>query len=104
LQSLLPGNSILNILDIVISVYVFFSIFAMISFNQRMQKYTLPLELSFWILPLFSIIPLIIIGLFVSLPIGNMAHLGGFFAGIFYGLYLKNKYPNKTQYARQYFQ
>lgn len=40
----------------------------------------------FWILSAFS-----------GLPIGNSAHLGGFLTGIAYGLYLKNKYPRKTE-------
>ena len=34
---------------------------------------------------------------FAGLPIGNSAHLGGFLIGICYGLFLKNKFPNKTR-------
>jgi membrane associated rhomboid family serine protease len=107
LQSILglvfSGNPILNVFDVVISVYIIFSMFSIISFNPKLQKYALPLQLSFWILPFISIVPLVIIGLFFSLPIGNMAHLGGLLAGIGYGIYLKNKYHNKTKYLREYF-
>jgi membrane associated rhomboid family serine protease len=103
LESLLINNPILNILDVLISIYVIFSMFSLISFNPRLQKFTLPLELSFWVLPIISIIPLIIIGLFVSLPIGNMAHLGGFVTGLVYGVYLKRKYKNKTKYLMEHF-
>ncbi|VVB83991.1 Rhomboid protease GlpG [uncultured archaeon] len=100
--ALLPKNSFLGILDVLISIYVMISIFSVISFNPRIQKIALPVEMPFWILPIVSIIPLIVIGLFVSLPIGNTAHLGGFIIGIFYGLYLKNKYKNKITYLRSY--
>jgi membrane associated rhomboid family serine protease len=104
LESVFINNALLNVLDIFISIYVIFSMFSLISFNPKLQKFTLPLELSFWVLPIISIIPLIIIGLFVSLPIGNMAHLGGFIAGLAYGFYLKKKYKNKTKYLREHFQ
>lgn len=38
-----------------------------------------------------------------DIPIGNTAHLGGLVAGLFYGLYLKNKYKNKTRAINRYF-
>ena len=56
-----------------------------------------PLAMPFWILPIVAIVPLVVIGLFVNLPIGNTAHFGGLIAGIVYGKYLKNKYKNKTE-------
>jgi membrane associated rhomboid family serine protease len=104
LEVLLINNALVNILDVLISIYVIFSMFSLVSFNPRLQKFTLPLELSFWVFPIISIIPLIIIGWFVPLPIGNMAHLGGFIAGLVYGVYLKKKYKNKTKYLREHFQ
>jgi membrane associated rhomboid family serine protease len=103
LEAVLVNNPLLNILDVLISIYVLFSMFSILSFNPRFQKFALPLELSFWVVPIISIIPLIIIGLFVPLPIGNMAHLGGFIAGLTYGIFLKGKYQNKTKYLREYF-
>ena len=38
-----------------------------------------------------------------DLPIGNTAHLGGFLAGIVYGIYLRIKYKKKTSYIRKLF-
>ena len=39
-----------------------------------------------------------------SIPIGNTAHLGGLLAGIVYGIYLKNKFPNKIRRISKIFQ
>ena len=36
-------------------------------------------------------------------PIGNIAHLGGFLVGAFYGLYLRNKFPNKVKAIGRHF-
>ena len=47
--------------------------------------------MPFWFLPIVAIVPLVIIGLFIELPIGNTAHLGGLIAGFAYGYYLKQK-------------
>jgi membrane associated rhomboid family serine protease len=44
-----------------------------------------------------------IISLAGNVPIGNTAHLGGFLVGIFYGIYLRNKYKNKTKMISRYF-
>lgn len=104
LNILIPNNPLIEMLDVLISIYIIFSMFSVISFNPKLQKYSIPIELSFWMIPFISIIPLIIIGLFVALPIGNMAHLGGFLTGIIYGIYLKKRYYNKTKFVRQYFQ
>jgi len=68
-----------------------------------MRKIALPIELSFWFVPIVAIVPLVIIGLFVNLPIGNTAHMGGFLVGLVYGFYLKNKYKNKTKYISRFF-
>lgn len=38
-----------------------------------------------------------------DVPIGNTAHLGGFVVGIAYGLYLRNKFPNKTKMISRHF-
>ncbi len=38
-----------------------------------------------------------------KVPIGNTAHLGGLILGLIYGLYLRNKYKNKTKYINKIF-
>lgn len=38
-----------------------------------------------------------------NVPIGNTAHLGGLIMGLFYGLFLRVKYKNKTSYIRKQF-
>jgi membrane associated rhomboid family serine protease len=38
-----------------------------------------------------------------NIGIGNFAHLGGFIAGIIYGFYLKEKFPNKIKLIGRHF-
>ena len=59
--------------------------------------------MPFWLIPFVAIVPLVIIGLFVRLPIGNTAHFGGLMVGIFYGIYLRKKYKRKTKILSRYF-
>lgn len=49
------------------------------------------------------LIVLWLISLAGDVPIGNTAHLGGLILGIIYGMYLKNKYKNKTKYINKSF-
>ncbi len=99
----LLNSSALAIFSFLLSVYIFFSIFAIFSFNQRMIRWTLPLTMPFWLLPVVAIVPLVIAGLFITLPIANSAHFGGLIAGIAYGFYLKKRYKKKTRYISKYF-
>jgi membrane associated rhomboid family serine protease len=92
-----------SLISFLVSAYIFLCIFAMFSFNPVLRRVALPIQMSFWILPFAAIIPLIVIGFFVALPIGNMAHLGGLIAGVIYGLYLRLKYKKKTQIISNYF-
>jgi membrane associated rhomboid family serine protease len=103
LYSLIPGSKILSSIDAIVTIYILFSIFIMFSFNPSLRKVALPIEMRFWVLPFIAIVPLVIIGLFVSLPIGNMAHLGGLIAGMVYALYLKKKYKKKTDIISKMF-
>ena len=107
LQSILSifikSEAILNILGVILTVYILISLFSMFSFNRKLSKISLPIKMSFWLLPIVAIIPLIVIGLFFKLPIGNMAHLGGYIAGMIYAMYLKKKYKKKTQLIARYF-
>jgi membrane associated rhomboid family serine protease len=95
--------AIFNVVDFLLSAYILFCIFSMFSFNPFLRKLVLPIRMSFWVLPIAAIIPLVVLGLFLPLPIGNMAHLGGLIAGALYGLYLKLRYKNKTQLISNYF-
>jgi len=92
-----------GVISFILSAYVIFSIFAVFSFNPKIRKFSLALEMPFWILPIIAIVPLVVIGFFVNLPIGNMAHLGGLIAGILYGLYLRHRYPKKTSMISKFF-
>ncbi len=102
-DTLFSGSSVISAIDFILEIYILVSIFTIFSFNPRIRIISLPIELSFWILPIVAIIPLIIIGIFIVLPIGNMDHLGGLVAGIVYGFYLRSKYKNKTKYLSRYF-
>jgi membrane associated rhomboid family serine protease len=103
IESTIPISGITNILNFLVTAYIIASIFFMLSPNPRLRRVALPIELEFWLLPIVAIVPLIIIGLFVELPIGNMAHLGGLIAGIIYGVYLIKKYPKKTRLIARVF-
>ena len=102
-SSAFAGNSIVSIFDVIATVYVFVSIFAMFSFNSSLRKIALPIETPFWALPLIAIVPLAVTGIFINLPIANTAHLGGLIAGLAYGYSLKKKYPRKTKVIARYF-
>ena len=102
LSQLFSTSALISSLDVLITIYIFIAIFSMFSFT-KLGKIALPLEMPFWILPIVAIVPLFIIGLFVSLPIGNTAHLGGLLAGLIYAYYLKKKYKKKTEMIRKVF-
>jgi membrane associated rhomboid family serine protease len=101
-KSILPV-SISNILSTLVTILIFFMIFAMLSFNPKIRKFAIPLQLPMWLLPIIAIVPLVIIGYFVTLPIGNSAHFGGLVVGLIYGLYLRKKFPKKTKKIRNIF-
>jgi len=66
------------------------------------------LFLPFFSLPAIVMIPLVLFGFWIltiifNLPIGNVAHFGGFIAGVAYGLYLKSKYKRKIQQLQRMF-
>ena len=101
--NLVPGSNLIPIFNLLVTVYIVFAIFAIFSFNRTLLKWAVPWEMPFWLLPIIAIIPLVIIGLFVELPIGNTAHLGGLLIGMIYAYYLKKKYKKKTMMIAKYF-
>lgn len=103
LSILFPNAASLGIINFLVTFYIFFSIFSIFSFNPIIRRLSIPIRMHFWLLPLIAIIPLIIIGLFIQLPIGNTAHLGGLIAGLTYGQYLKKKYRKKINFISKYF-
>ncbi len=94
---------LMSIFDLIINILVFVMIFSMFSSNTGMRKIAVPVELKMWLLPIVAIVPLVLIGFFVALPIGNSAHIGGLLAGLVYGFYLRKKFPNKTQMLSRHF-
>jgi membrane associated rhomboid family serine protease len=95
-QEIFPIPALGAVLNILVTIYIVLSIIFIFSFNPKTRKLALPVELPFWLLPFLAIAPLIIIGIFIPLPIGNMAHLGGLLAGLAYGYYLVKKYPRRA--------
>lgn len=64
--------------------------------------------LPFFSLPAYVMIPLVLFGTWLvssstGFPIGNTAHFGGFLCGVVYGLYLRKRYPRKTQMLSNHF-
>jgi len=58
--------------------------------------------------PAYVIVPAILILTWIAsvaagLPIGNVAHFGGFLVGIIYGYYLRTKYRKKVTMLQRYF-
>jgi len=102
-DALYPTASFIGIFDTLIFVYILVAIFTMFSFNPKWVKIALPLKMSFWLLPIIAILPLVLISLVIPLPIGNTAHLGGLLCGLAYAYYLKKRYKKKTELIKKYF-
>ena len=102
LNPIIPAN-LLSIFDIVMNVLILIMIFSLFSFNPSMRRLAIPVELRMWLLPIIAIVPLVTLGFFVDLPIGNSAHIGGLFIGLLYGFYLRQKFPNKIKILSKHF-
>jgi membrane associated rhomboid family serine protease len=97
------SSGLFSFVNFLVSIYILVCIFSMFSF--RINKIAIPIKISFWLLPVIAIVPLVVLDLIpgIDLPIGNMAHLGGFLFGAVYGAYLRIKYKRKTQMISDYF-
>lgn len=103
LEGVFPNMAFASVLGFIVNIYFIISIIAIFSFSKKTRRIAIPLELEFWVLPIIAIVPLVIIGLFVPLPIGNTAHFGGLLAGLVYGYYLRRKYPKKIAFLNRIF-
>jgi hypothetical protein len=61
------------------------------------------IPMPMWVAMIFLIGVLWLLSASLGLPIGNVAHLGGFIVGLAYGFYLKQKYPRKASMISRYF-
>jgi len=100
--AVVPSN-VYAIVGVVVNVLVFLMIISIFYPSRALRALALPTKISFWMAPILAIIPVAAIGLFVKLPIGNTAHLGGLIAGIVYGFYLRTKYSKKVALLNRMF-
>ena len=61
------------------------------------------IPMPMWMAMVFLIVVLWLLSRTLGLPIGNVAHFGGFIVGLAYGFYLKHKYPRKASMISRYF-
>ncbi len=100
LQFLIGGfatGSTARVINFAATALIFIMIFAIFSSNLFLRKLAVPIRLPFWAAPIAAIVPLVAIGFFVKLPIGNTAHFGGLVVGLIYGAYLRSKYSKKVK-------
>jgi len=98
-------TEIASVFGMIINILIFAMIFAIFSWNPKIRKFAVPIELSMWLLPIIAIVPLVLIDFVpgIDLPIGNSAHIGGLLVGLLYGFYLRKKFPNKTKMLSRHF-
>jgi membrane associated rhomboid family serine protease len=103
LSIFIPAEGPLSLLYILVMIYIFASLFFIMSFNPTLTRYAVPVRLEMWALPIVAIVPLVLLSIYVNLPIGNMAHLGGLIAGLIYAYYLVLKYPKRSKMIARMF-
>jgi len=86
------------------AIFAIAGLFVMLTPRLRFMIIFFP----FFSLPAYIMIPLLLFVTWIitsstGFLIGNVAHFGGFLAGIIYGFYLRKKYPKKTRMISNYF-
>lgn len=103
LEPLFANSPFGAMISVTVNVVIFVMIFAMFSSNPRIRKISVPVRMPLWFAPIAAIVPLVLVSLFVKLPIGNSAHVGGLIVGMIYGLYLRRKYKKKVMIIQRVF-
>ncbi len=107
LQVILPSlvsGPVFSLLNALLTFLLFVMIFSLLFPFGFLRKLALYIEMPLWVAPLAAIVPLVAVSVFVALPIGNSAHIGGLIFGLAYGLYLRLKYPRKVMVLGRHFQ
>ncbi len=104
LGSRIFGSPLMSAVGASGAIFAIAGLFMMLTPKIRFMIIFLP----FFSLPAYLMIPLVLFGTWLvssstGFPIGNTAHFGGFLSGVIYGLYLRKKYPRKTQMLSRYF-
>jgi len=98
-------NSDLNISAVGASGAIFGVAGMLAVLTPKMKVYILfiPIALPMWLGVILILVVLWIISAAFSLPIGNLAHLGGLLTGLAYSIYLRLKYPRRARMIANYF-
>lgn len=96
-------SAFLSIFNSIVNILIIVMIFSLFSLNPGFRKFAMPMEIKMWLLPIIAIVPLVVLGYFFPLPIGNSAHIGGLLVGLIYGFYLRRKFPQKTMIIQRHF-
>jgi len=98
------GSSVISAVGASGAIFAIAGLFMVLTPRLKFMIIFLP----FFSLPAYLMIPLVLFGTWLissstGFPIGNTAHFGGFLCGIIYGLYLRKKYPRRTQMLNRHF-
>jgi uncharacterized protein len=85
------------------AIFGLIGILMLLTPNLPVYMFFIPIPIKMKYAAPAMLIILWLISLLGNIPIGNTAHLGGFFFGLGYGLFLRNRYKNKTRYLRKHF-
>lgn len=96
IPQIIEQEEIIKLLDMILNILLLLMIVSLFIPINFLRKISLPLQMPMWVAPIVAIIPLTLISYFISLPIGNMAHLGGLLVGLIYGISLRLRYPRKV--------